>query len=190
MRTKWRTGGSNEPMTMQQPPPMPVRQFNAQDESHLKLIAVLHYVMGGLYLLGIGFLAIHFAIMAMVVRHAESENAAPVPVMTTAPGTAGEAAPPAPSPTAMPATAPFPKQIIPFLIAFYVIIGLFLVTLCVCNIFSGRYIRKRKNRTFSFVVAGVNCLQFPFGTALGVFTFIVLSRLSVKLDYDSRSIPE
>jgi len=29
---------------------------------------------------------------------------------------------------------------------------------------------------FSLVVAGLNCLQFPFGTVLGVFTFVVLLR--------------
>ncbi len=47
--------------------------------------------------------------------------------------------------------------------------------------------RKRKHRIFSFVVAGVNCLQFPFGTALGIFTFIVLSRVGVKMDYDANA---
>ncbi len=29
---------------------------------------------------------------------------------------------------------------------------------------------------FSIVVAGLDCFQIPFGTALGVFTIIVLSR--------------
>jgi hypothetical protein len=49
------------------------------------------------------------------------------------------------------------------------------------------WIKKRKNRTFSFVVAAMNCLQFPFGTALGVFTFIVLARPTVKSSYDVSS---
>ena len=64
-------------MTMQQPPPMPVRQINVQDETHLNLISVLHFVMGGLYLLGIGFLILHYMIMAMVLQMAEAESQTP-----------------------------------------------------------------------------------------------------------------
>jgi hypothetical protein len=36
---------------------------------------------------------------------------------------------------------------------------------------------------FSIVVAGVNCLQIPFGTALGVFTMMVLLRDTVRQSY-------
>jgi hypothetical protein len=35
------------------------------------------------------------------------------------------------------------------------------------------------------VIAGINCLSFPFGTALGIFTLIVLSRESVQALYKS-----
>lgn len=44
-------------------------------------------------------------------------------------------------------------------------------------------LRKRKNYWLSFVVACVACLFTPFGTVLGVFTLIVLSRQSVKQLY-------
>jgi hypothetical protein len=40
---------------------------------------------------------------------------------------------------------------------------------------AGRFIHRRVNRTFSIVIAGINCLHF-FGTALGIFTLIVLTR--------------
>ena len=40
-------------------------------------------------------------------------------------------------------------------------------------------IKRRKSRTFCLVVAGISCLGIPYGTALGVFTFIVLGRDSV-----------
>jgi hypothetical protein len=45
-------------------------------------------------------------------------------------------------------------------------------------------LRERKNRTFSFVVACVNCIHVPLGTVLGVFTIVVLSRESVKRLYE------
>lgn len=40
-------------------------------------------------------------------------------------------------------------------------------------------IKHRTWRTFCMVVAAIGCLEFPYGTALGVFTFIVLGRDSV-----------
>jgi hypothetical protein len=36
----------------------------------------------------------------------------------------------------------------------------------------------------SLIVAELNCLQFPFGTVLGEFTFVVLLRGSVIELYD------
>jgi len=180
---------------------MPVHQINAQDEAHLGLISVFHYVLAGLYLLGIGFVIIHFMIMSMVFRMAGAESGkshpAPVAVIAENPATETpgemsgllEIPPPATAPPTAPNVAkpnPFPKEIIPFFIGIYVVIGLFMVTLCVVNILSGLYIRKYKNRTFSFIVAAVNCLQIPLGTLLGVFTIIVLSRVSVKMEYDAK----
>lgn len=52
-----------------------------------------------------------------------------------------------------------------------------------CVIASGRFLKQRKNYTFSFIIACVSCALFPFGTILGVFTIIVLSREAVKLKY-------
>lgn len=40
-------------------------------------------------------------------------------------------------------------------------------------------LKSRKSRTFCLVMAGISCLGVPYGTALGVFTFIVLGRDSV-----------
>jgi hypothetical protein len=56
----------------------------------------------------------------------------------------------------------------------------------ILTIVSGRLISLRRRRTFSLVVAGINCASFPFGTVLGVFTFIVLARPSVRALYPPR----
>lgn len=45
---------------------------------------------------------------------------------------------------------------------------------------AGYFLAKRKNHTFCLVMAGVSCIFTPFGTVLGVFSIIVLSRPSVK----------
>ena len=48
------------------------------------------------------------------------------------------------------------------------------------SFFTGRFLARRQHRTFCVVISVLNCLSVPFGTALGVFTLIVLQRPSVK----------
>jgi hypothetical protein len=45
------------------------------------------------------------------------------------------------------------------------------------------FLLKRKFRMFSLVVAGLDCVQIPFGTVLGVFTLVILLRDSVRDSY-------
>ena len=195
-------------MILQQPPPLSAYQYNAQDEAHLKVISICHYVMAGFYLLGIAFVIMHFMFMSFIFKMAEAEqnktaatpglliadSTTPAPTEVIPEGETSTSSPSEllglpPSATAPPASpsAAFPKEIIPIFIFFYLAMGVFLVALCVCNALSGHYIRKRKNRIFSFIIAGINCMHFPLGTALGVFTFIVLTRESVKMEYSANT---
>jgi hypothetical protein len=69
----------------------------------------------------------------------------------------------------------------------FIAMGIFFIAfmwgLGICVILSGKFLRERRNYMYSFVVAAISCLQAPFGTVLGVFTIIVLSRPSVKMMY-------
>ena len=67
---------------------------------------------------------------------------------------------------------------------FYVIFGVWLVVSGITNLLSGLFIGRKKYRTFSLVVAFINCIHIPFGTVLGVFTIIVLLRPSVREVYE------
>jgi uncharacterized membrane protein YhaH (DUF805 family) len=40
-------------------------------------------------------------------------------------------------------------------------------------------VKHRKSRVFCMVIAGIGCLEIPYGTVLGVFSFLVLGRDSV-----------
>jgi hypothetical protein len=62
----------------------------------------------------------------------------------------------------------------------------FVETLAVLTFFAGRALSRHRRRMFCLVVAGLNCLHMPIGTALGVFTLIVLLRPSVKALFDSQ----
>jgi hypothetical protein len=70
-------------------------------------------------------------------------------------------------------------------IVFYVVMGAMLAAIATANFMSARFIKKRKHKTFSLVVAGFNCIQIPLGTVLGVFTIIVLMRPSVQSGYEA-----
>ncbi len=73
----------------------------------------------------------------------------------------------------------------------FVIIGLVIsgiaLAFAIAAIMSGRNLSRLNNRVFSFIYACIICVFVPFGTALGVFTLIVLSRDSVKALFDGVS---
>jgi len=55
----------------------------------------------------------------------------------------------------------------------------FLFLLALMNYLCGRWLSAGRNRTFCFVCAILTLLSVPYGTLLGIFTIIVLSRDSV-----------
>jgi|694.fasta_scaffold32320_5 hypothetical protein len=124
---------------------MPARQLNLEDESHLHLLSVFHFVMGGLYALGIGFVALHFFIMRMMMK--------------------------------------MPPEVVNTMTVFYIVATLIIAALATGNILAGIWLKKRVQHSLTIVVAAINCASFPLGTALGVFTIIVLQRPTVKMTY-------
>jgi small-conductance mechanosensitive channel len=66
----------------------------------------------------------------------------------------------------------------------FIIGGLFFIVLgwatAICLFMAGRNLNKRTCYRFCFVVACVECIFMPFGTILGIFTIIALSKDSVK----------
>jgi hypothetical protein len=129
------------------------------DEEHLRLLAIFHTVAGSLYLLAGFFPIIHLGLGFMMAFHPQ--------VMTDGHGEA----PPA-----------FIGYLIMGIAAFFMIVAW---TFGVLTIQSGRCMRQKRGRMFSLVIAGLNCCLFPIGTALGVFTFIVLGRPSGRYAYES-----
>ena len=124
-----------------------------QDLQQLQLLSIFHYVVAGLTAAFSLFPAMYVAMGT---------------VFLTLPESAWEGSEPPP---------PFVGWLISgiggcFLLA---IVGLAILTGL-----AGRNIARRRRYTFCLVVAAINCLVMPFGTALGVFTIIVLSRPSVK----------
>jgi ABC-type glycerol-3-phosphate transport system permease component len=61
-----------------------------------------------------------------------------------------------------------------FFIGIPILIGNF------CNYYCAKSLKLQKNYTFCLVMSGLALASFPFGTVLGIFSFIVLMRDSVK----------
>jgi len=59
-------------------------------------------------------------------------------------------------------------------------INLFGWAMAICLAVAGRKLKQRRNYVFCLAAAGIACLFQPVGVILGVFTFIVLLRPSVK----------
>lgn len=137
-----------------QPPPIP-----SKDAEHLRILAICHYVMAGLAVVGLAFLALHYSIMRMVFMN---------PKIMEKPA------------NDMPFT---PAEFIGIFQWFYVFMAVWFVVGGLLTFIAGRFIHCRVNRTFSLVIAGLNCLHFPFGTALGICTLIVLTKDSVMRLY-------
>jgi hypothetical protein len=58
-----------------------------------------------------------------------------------------------------------------------------------CLALVGRFLCLRRGRAFCLVVAALNCLFFPYGTVLGVLTFMVLTRPSVQALFQTAPPP-
>lgn len=138
--------------------PLPVP---SPDADHLRVLAICHYLTAGLTLLMSAFIPLHYAIMKMVFTSPEMTN-------------------PKPGQPAMPFD---PAEFFAIFQWFYLIAAIFMLAAVISTAISGRFIQRRVNRLFSLIVAGFLCMFFPFGTALGVFSFIVLTRESVRRLY-------
>lgn len=132
---------------------------DATDQQHLRLLSIFHYVVGGLTALLACFPLIHLALGLAMVFSPESLGGKP-----------GEAPPP---------------QVIGWLFTF---VGGFMFlagqAMAICTVIAGRFIARRKRYWFIFVMACIECAFFPFGTVLGVFTILTLSRETVKTLFD------
>ena len=140
-------------------PPLP-RDQRKIDADHLKLLSVFHFVGVGLALLGMLFLALHYAIFHTFLTNPQMWQNAKQP--------------------------PPPVELFGILKWFYLVMGIWFLASGVLNFIAALGLRARKWRTFSLVVAGINCLHMPLGTVLGVFTLVVLLRDSVRELYETQ----
>jgi hypothetical protein len=59
------------------------------------------------------------------------------------------------------------------------------ISLALAKFWAARCIKRRQSRVFCLVVAGISCFGIPYGTVLGICTFLVLGRQSVIARFDA-----
>ncbi len=130
------------------------------DNEHLKLLSIVHYVVGGMAALFACIPIIHLILGLFFILAPEKFGQ-------------GSQQPPA--------------FIGWFFVAFASLFILVGWTLAILVLIAGRFISRRKHYMCCFVMGCVECVFMPFGTALGVFTILVLNRQSVKELFAART---
>ena len=124
-----------------------------QDLEHLKLLSIFHYIVGGLACF-CGLLWILYIVSGIILIIASGSMASDDRMGASIGGVVA------------------------------IVVGVFLFVLFeaygILSIIAGRKYAKHQGYWFCFVLAVFTCLNFPLGTALGVFTIVVLNRPSVK----------
>jgi hypothetical protein len=126
---------------------------SVRDAEHLKLLGVFHFVYAGIQ----GFFGLFF-LLYIGLGLAFLWNV---------------------SPTSSPSGPP-PQWFGWLFIGMGLVFSVLFETLAVMNVLAGRFCHARRHRVFLLVIAALDCLWVPFGTMLGVFDFVVLSRESVR----------
>lgn len=123
-----------------------------QNEEHLRLLSIFHYVVAAFAALFALFPLIHLVIGVAILTGSFANG-----------GADGEA-----------------RWIGGFFVAFAAVWILAGLTFAACVLFAGRNLARRTRYTFCIVMAGIECMFMPFGTVLGVLTIVVLMKEPVK----------
>ena len=128
----------------------------SQDDEHLKLLSIFHYVVAGLAFLFSLFPIAHLVLGLLMVT-----------------GNLGQSS-----------DGPDTEVIGWLFVGIAAVFMMFGISFAAGLAMAGRYLSLRRRYTFCLVMAALSCLFMPFGTVLGVFTIVVLSREPVKQAFD------
>jgi len=136
-----------------QPPMIDPMIARAKDESDLNLLSTLHYVYTALATCGGLGLAGYFIVLAAIVGNAPAHGSHAARDQEVAAGV---------------------------MIVFGVVMAIIMIPIIVLHFLAAAGLKKRTRYVLVLVMSGWSCLHFPLGTALGVWSIIVLQRPGVK----------
>jgi hypothetical protein len=123
-----------------------------QQKKYLDLLAVFHYVVGGLAFMVSLFFTIHITLgLAILVNPQAFDGAEPPPAFLGC-----------------------------FIAGIGVTVLLFFWAYAALTAYAGRCLARRRRYVLCLVSAAISCLFSPFGTVLGIFTIILLMQNGVR----------
>jgi hypothetical protein len=135
----------------------------------LRLLAVGFYVKGAVCALVVSVFLIHFVMLLGFSFMPESAWQTNPPARTSI-----ESISVSPSPTPRPVNQGPPVVMFRIFAGVLGVVILLGWTFGALTIYAGRCVQKRERRLFIYIMAGLNCALIPWGTLLGICTFIVL----------------
>lgn len=128
-----------------------------EDQLHLRLLSVFHYIVAGIVALFSLLPLFHLAIgVAMITGQLDTgETRDPMAILMGL-----------------------------FFVGFaaaWIVSG---IVFAACLVIAGFFLSQQRHYVFCLIIAGLACMFVPFGTVLGVFTIVVLMRPSVKKLFD------
>lgn len=132
-----------------------------KNAEHLRLLSIFHYVYAGITALFSCFPLIYVGMGVAIFTGAFKDSG------DSPPGFVGG------------------------LFALFGLVGfVFVLAMAGLAAYAGKCLSERKRYTYCIVVAAISCLSVPFGTALGVFTIVVLQRPGVRAMFGTPSTPQ
>lgn len=131
-------------------------ETTAQELEHLRMLSIFHYIVGGITALFSLIPVIHLVIGLAMVT-GRLEGTDP--------------------------EARFFGWVFVVFAAVFIACGL---TLSGFIVYAGRCLRERRRHMLCMVVAALSCMMMPFGTILGVFTLVTITKPSVKALFSPR----
>ncbi len=141
------------------PPQMPQIDpavTRSKDAGDLNLLSILHYVWTGLLGCTTFGMVGYFVLIAAFIGNAP------------------------PGPHASPHAVHDQEVAATITVVVGVVMALFMIPLVVLHLLAAAGLKKRTRYMLAFVMSCFTCLSFPLGTALGVWSILVLQRPSVK----------
>ena len=135
------------------------------DEEHLRLLSLFHYIKGGITVAFSFFGLIYFVFIVFIVKIGSRAGFQSHDFDNE-----------------------FPFEFFAYFLIIVGIIVTFVLVFGVLQLLSAYYLRRGRNRIFSFIIGIIECLEIPYGTVLGVITIMVLNRYSVKKKYEEAPV--
>lgn len=161
-----------------QTPPLPPEVLRAVTRERLRLLSLAYFWSGAIGAIFVSFLIIHFTLFTVLSFIPQSKwNNNFQSSIANIPQAGNIEKQQRPHVEAPPVII---FRIAAALFGFIILIGW---TMGGLTMYAGHCIKKRQGRTFVLIMGGVNCLWIPYGTLLGVATFVTLETPDAKEEY-------